>query len=289
MGDVPGCPLCGAILQPWFQKLGRDVFRCPSCRHITVPSGVAIGEDGLSIYESEQPIFERDGNLEYYLDDSNMLAARTKASFVRQFCPNRGRLLDIGASYGHFLATIAPTHEAYGLELNRNAVAWGTERFAVRALVGSIYEPPADLPSSFDAISCWDVIEHLERPQLALIKCRELLAKGGWLFLSTPDAGSVVARLMGRHWHYLDPVQHINLFSRQNLIGVLEGMGFTIRGCQYFRHHYRVSYVINRLSYLAQGTALVPLVQLLGLLAAPIKPTRVPVKLWDVMGIAAQL
>jgi len=281
------CPVCRAALQPWFEKLGREVYRCPACRHVSVPAGLALADDGLSIYESERPIFEMDGNIEYYLDDGNMLAARAKAAFVREFSP-KGRLLDVGSSYGHFLAAIGSAHDAYGLELNRGAVSWSIDRFGVASRAGSIYEMPADLPATFDVITCWDVIEHLAHPELALARLRDRLKAGGWLFLSTPDAGSLVARLMGRHWHYMDPVQHINLFSRSNLSRVLQEAGFAIRACRYFGHPYRVSYVLNRLSYLARETPVAPAIRLLASAAGPLKRIRISLKLWDVMGIAAQ-
>jgi SAM-dependent methyltransferase len=283
------CPVCGAIPRPWFEKLGRKVHRCPACHHVSVPAGLALADDGLSIYESERPIFEMDGNIEYYLDDGNMLAAQAKAAFVREYCPERGRLLDVGSSYGHFLAAIGSAHEAYGLELNRRVVCWSIDHFGVASRVGSIYEMPSELPGSFDLITCWDVIEHLEHPQLALDRIRERLKPGGWLFLSTPDAGSIVARLMGRHWHYMDPVQHINLFSRSNLSRALLGAGFTIRNCRYLGHPYRVSYVLNRLSYLARETPAGAAIRLLTSVAGPLKRVRVSLKLWDVMGVAAQL
>lgn len=283
------CPVCGQRLAPWFEKLGRRVYVCPSCHHIRVPAGVALSDDGVSIYESEQPIFERDGNAEYYLDDANLEAARAKARFVQEWCPESRKLLDVGASYGHFLSAISGTQDAQGIEVSPAAVAWSVKNLGVRSCLGSVYDIPPQLPDAFDVITCWDVIEHLEQPRRALEACRNRLKPRGWLFLSTPDAGSVVARMMGRHWHYMDPIQHINLFSQANLKRVLEEVGFQVRTIRYFGHEYRVSYVASRLTYLSRGSLLGPAVRVASLLAQPLGRARINLRLWDVMGIAAQL
>ena len=285
---APPCPLCGATLDRGFVKLDRRVHTCPSCRHITVPAGVVVGPDGLSIYESDDSVFQQDGNIEYYLDAANALAAEDKAAFVTRICPERGRLLDVGASYGHFLAAASRDHDAWGLELNRAAVEWSTRTLGVRNQVGSLYEPPSSLPTPFDMITSWDVIEHLDEPRRALEACRGLLKPGGWLFLSTPDAGSLVARAMGRHWHYLDPLQHVNLFSRRNLGRLLEETGFTPRSWVYFGHRYRVSYVFNRLAYLTRESALRHAVRAAAWLGRPCGGMRVTIKMWDVIGVAAR-
>jgi SAM-dependent methyltransferase len=99
-------------------------------------------------------------------------------------------------------------------------------------------------------VTSWDVLEHLADPLAALERLRRLLRPGGRLFLSTPDAGSLTARLMGRRWHYLDPVQHITVFSRDNLRRALERAGFSVVRMGVLGHRYRVGYVFDRLRYL---------------------------------------
>jgi methyltransferase family protein len=107
------------------------------------------------------------------------------------------------------------------------------------------------------------------------------------VFLSTPDAGSAAARVMGRRWHYLDPVQHIVLFGRESLARVLERAGFEPVAWRSFGHHYRLRYVFDRLRYLHRGpigwAAAVG-----GALAAPVRDRPVYVRLGDVLGVAAR-
>ena len=236
--------------------------------------------DGSSIYESGDSIFEADGNADYYLDDTNAAAARAKLDFVARFCPAGKRLLDVGASFGHFLAAAQTRYQAAGIEVSPAAVAWARSTFNVSIDVGSVYDAAArTVGARYDAVTCWDVIEHLEDPAAAIDQIRECLVPGGLLFLSTPDAGSIVARVMGSRWHYLDPVQHLNLFSHANLVRLLSAHRFALVDSRYFGRGYRLSYIVNRLRYLATGRA-----------ASPIRALNVsvPIKLWDVAGFVFQ-
>jgi hypothetical protein len=117
---------------------------------------------------------------------------------------------------------------------------------------------------------------------------RERLKPGGRLFLSTPDAGALVARLMGRRWHYLDPVQHINVFSRANLAKMLEDEGFAIEATRTFGRYYRLRYILNRLRYLHKGGATGKVVDAALWATRPAASLQIPIKLGDVMGIAAR-
>jgi SAM-dependent methyltransferase len=47
----------------------------------------------------------------------------------------------------------------------------------------------------FDAICCFEVLEHIESPRMALRECKKLLKPGGMLFVSTPDASGVYSRI----------------------------------------------------------------------------------------------
>jgi SAM-dependent methyltransferase len=269
-------------VEPWCRKLEREVFRCGVCGHISVPAGLVRDANGTSIYEQDDTIFSADGNADYYFDETNAEAAREKLAFVARHAKPDGRLLDVGASFGHFLAEARNGFEARGVEVSPSAVAWARKTFGVEVDIGSIYQLGQ---GRYDVITCWDVIEHLEDPAAAIDELRGHLNNSGFLFLSTPDAGSMAARLLGSRWYYLDPIQHLNLFSRSNLVRLLSGRGFRLVGARYFGRSYRVNYIANRLRYLAfggsNGHGTAPL-------RVPFGQLAIPIKLWDVMGLALE-
>jgi SAM-dependent methyltransferase len=280
--------LCGAAAPPWFVKARRTIARCPSCRVVFVPEGLARTASGATVYEVDTPVFLADGNEEYYLDDeSNLASARDKVGWVRGFVGDGARVLDVGSGFGHFLAAASAHFAAEGLELGPLAVERARARFGVSCVVGSVYAMPEAVRGPFEAVTAWDFIEHVPDPVAALAAMARMLRPGGHVFLSTPDARSAAARVLGRHWHYLDPVQHIVLFGRETLGRALEGAGFEPVAWRSFGHHYRLRYVFDRLRYLHQG----PLgwtATLARALAMPILDRPIYVRLHDVLGVAAR-
>ncbi len=156
--------------------------------------------------------------------------------------------------------------------------------------MGLVYRLPSSVAGPFDAVTAWDVIEHLDDPRAALAAVRERLRPGGWLFVSSPDAGSLVGRALGRHWHYIDPEQHLHLLSMRNLGRLLAESGFDVRAMGHLGHGYKVRYVLNRLAHLGNGSRTG---RMLGRTAAGLPEVlarrRVHIKLWDVMFVAACL
>lgn len=82
-------------------------------------------------------------------------------------------------------------------------------------------------PDSYDAIVCADVLEHTRHPDRVLQQCRELLATGGRVLLSIPNAGyaGLVAELMAGEFRYrpeglLDET-HLRFFTRRSLLRFL--------------------------------------------------------------------
>jgi 2-polyprenyl-3-methyl-5-hydroxy-6-metoxy-1,4-benzoquinol methylase len=282
------CLACGRRGALWTTKAGRDVWRCALCRLVWVPEGLVVGEGGATIYEGETPIFLRDGNEQYYLDETNLISCRQKVGWIAEHVRPGARLLDAGANFGHFLSVARDRYDAVGVELSRAAVEWGREHFGVNNHAASIYALPPDLVGPYDAVTLFDVIEHVPQPRAALEALRRVLVSGGLLFLSTPDAGSRAARAMGTRWHYLDPVQHIVLFNRANLTRMLEATGFEVLGVRAFGHHYRVGYVLDRLSYLHDRGLLGRATSLARVVGAPAAKRTIYVNLGDVMGIVAR-
>jgi hypothetical protein len=74
----------------------------------------------------------------------------------------------------------------------------------------------------------WDTIEHVPSPDRFVAKAFELLRPGGYLFMTTGDIDSVVARLQGPRWRQIHPPTHLSYFSRRTLTRMLERAGFEV-------------------------------------------------------------
>ncbi len=282
------CDVCGTGGRLWFARGSRHLLRCSSCRFSWVPEGILLTPTGVSIYEDDTgELFE--SQADYYYDDSAVDAAGDKVAWVARFLDNGASLLDAGANIGLFVAEARGRFNAVGIEPSPVAVRRAADRAPGAVVAGSIYDEQLPFAHRFQAITLFDVIEHLDAPRRAMDRCRQLLTPGGLLFLTTPDSGSPVARLLGKNWYYLDLDQHISIFSRSTLSRMLVGAGFTIVDHRTFGRRYRTSYIRQRLLELGKGNAMMRLSAVMAAPLAVVPNARIPINLGDVMGIAARV
>jgi SAM-dependent methyltransferase len=99
-------------------------------------------------------------------------------------------VLDLGCGAGSFL-DIAREHglQTAGIELSANSAKAAADS-GHHVHVGSILDAfPSDL-RGFEAVTMWDVLEHLAEPRTALERAREAVRPGGRLLLVSPMMGS---------------------------------------------------------------------------------------------------
>ncbi len=115
-----------------------------------------------------------------------------------------------------------------GIDINPHAVQTASRRgLDVRLGDLSDLEFPA---KSFDAVTIWEVIEHLTNPKRTIEEIRHLLRPGGYLFLSTPNGDSLQARFWRKYWAGWDAPRHLQVFTPQVLCHLLEENGFVLKG-----------------------------------------------------------
>ena len=83
------------------------------------------------------------------------------------------------------------------------------------------------------AITCWQVIEHLNNPTRFLGLCRQHLEDGGLLTLSTVNRDSVQAKCFGGNWLHLDPPRHIWIGTLRSVIQLVRDSGFRVEKIRY--------------------------------------------------------
>jgi 2-polyprenyl-3-methyl-5-hydroxy-6-metoxy-1,4-benzoquinol methylase len=122
------------------------------------------------------------------------------------------RYLDVGCSTGFVVeAARAAGWNATGIDLNPSAIAFGAARgLDLRALA---LEDAGFESGSFDAISLFDVLEHLLDPVRTVRACASLLRPGGILFLYVPNYDSASRLLMGKDAHFIWPTHHLNYYT----------------------------------------------------------------------------
>jgi SAM-dependent methyltransferase len=152
---------------------------------------------------------------------------RTFRDRLRDLPGKPGTLLDVGAATGFFVEQAkAAGWDARGVEPSTWAAEYARNELGADVQTGTL-ESLNVADGSFDVITLWEVIEHLPHPEATLAEIRRILRAGGVLVLSTPDAGSLAARLSGRRWLGWRKVpEHLFFFDRVNLDRLLQKSGF---------------------------------------------------------------
>jgi SAM-dependent methyltransferase len=147
---------------------------------------------------------------------------------LERWRPERGRLLEVGASYGHSLALArARGWQVAGVELSPTAAQYAREHFALDVASCDLLDAPFE-PTSFDAAMLWHVLEHTHNPQAQLERLRALLRPGGVLGLRVPNLASFGARVARRSWAWMSPPAHLWYFSPATLPRLLVACGFEV-------------------------------------------------------------
>lgn len=153
---------------------------------------------------------------------------RQMIAFLQSQHPG-GQILDVGCGAGSRTALLARAGLAVmGLEPYAAAAEQARERYGLSIHEGDLQHH--DLPpGTFDAVTMFDVLEHLESPAEDLIAARQLLRPGGHLLVKVPHAGAWQARVLGSKWYPFEP-RHLQMFTAGALRGALTACGY--RNCR---------------------------------------------------------
>lgn len=130
------------------------------------------------------------------------------------------RALEIGSKDGSFLKLIGEDGwKAVGMDPNAAYGKLAREVHGVEIRPG-YFEQGTFPPASFDLVSSFLVIEHIQNPNQALTAVRDVLAPGGLLYLETPNLHCLQRRQLA--------TGHVVLYSLATLTQVLERNGFDV-------------------------------------------------------------
>jgi 2-polyprenyl-3-methyl-5-hydroxy-6-metoxy-1,4-benzoquinol methylase len=268
-------------------RISAQAFRCTSEQHGDFTNIVQCESCGL-LYENprepeeqieaqyeqvEDPVYEREQEGRF------RTFTKTLESLERLARP--GKLLDVGCYLGLFLDVArARGWQSYGVEPS----SWAARRASEKR--HEVINAPlrrANLPSqTFDAVTLWDVIEHLHDPLGQVREIYRLLKPGGVFGLSTMDAGSLFARLTGRRWPWFMRM-HLYYFTRQTLTRLLQQAGFEVLVVEAHKRVVSVRYLLEKV--FAQLGPLAPLGRFAG---RPFGKVYATVDLGDIVNVFAR-
>ncbi len=141
--------------------------------------------------------------------------------------PTLNQALDVGTGDGAFLERLLEKKftSVQGVEPSLAPIA--KSKSHIKPLIRQGLFAASDYQSnSFDLISCFQTIEHVDDPLMLCQSVFQLLKPGGILFMVAHNTRSMSAKILGMKSPIFD-IEHLQLFSPASMKYLLEKIGFS--------------------------------------------------------------
>ena len=183
------------------------ILRCREC-------GFGFSEYRPSDDELASLYQEMDTHVYEAEREGRKATAQAHLNIVQRYVEHTGRLLDVGCASGLFLQyAMKAGWEVAGVEPSKTLYAQARDNLGPAPLIHCSPLQSASFPaSSFDVITLWDVLEHVNDHIAFLRLCASLLRPHGRVFANVPNLDSVQSRVLGSHWPLL-LAEYLNYFT----------------------------------------------------------------------------
>jgi len=205
--DNFSCPVCkNKMLKEIFDFDSYSVVRCLDCKlefNLDFPPrGTKENSFSEEYYRDVQKEAFAMQEKNYLLDPS-LVIYKSGLNKIENFTSGR-RLLDVGAGLGAFMKLASDFGwKVEGVEISPFASEFIRKRYGFKISSKDLLSA-AYTESSFDAITFWDVIEHVETPKESLKKAYDLLKPEGILLVATDNYNSLLS-FLARALYFFGP------------------------------------------------------------------------------------
>lgn len=232
------CPWCGKPSEKRYLHLKDyflsqeefEIMECENCGLLFTtprPAPEVIGkyyqsEDYYSHQENKKGLVPR------IYEWVKTLNIKNKVKMAVEGLP-KGRLLDIGCGVGNFIFKVKQKGwEVVGIEPSDDAKDIAEKRLGFRPMAPSESNTLND--ASFDVITLWHVLEHVDDLKTQTSEIQRLLKPGGRLVIALPNFQSFDCQYFKEKWAAWDVPRHLNHFAPETLKNLMNSSGFAYRG-----------------------------------------------------------
>lgn len=135
------------------------------------------------------------------------------------------KLLDVGCGIGYFLEVAKERGwEVYGTEYTDRAIEI-CEGKGITMQQGKL-DPSKFEAESFDIITSFEVLEHINNPIEEINNFYQLLRKGGLVYLTTPNFNSLLRYRLKERYDVITYPEHLSYFTPSTLKKLFTQCGF---------------------------------------------------------------
>jgi 2-polyprenyl-3-methyl-5-hydroxy-6-metoxy-1,4-benzoquinol methylase len=135
------------------------------------------------------------------------------------------RILDIGCGIGYFLEVAKKRGwEVYGTEFTAKAIEICEEK-GIKMHQGALN--PENYPTDFfDIITSFEVIEHINTPQIEIKNIHKILRKEGYFYVTTPNFNSLLRYHLKGKYNVIGWPEHLSYYTPKTINFLLTNNGF---------------------------------------------------------------
>lgn len=195
------CTTCdSAAINRYLNSDVGEILQCASCKAVFLsperreaPAESLYGQD---YFTEREAYFFHDGVVDGSGSESPHVADfRAGLELVEAQVGRKGSLLDVGCATGSFLSVARERGwQCRGVEVSAFAAAEARRSTGCDIFCGKLEDAPFE-EASFDAITMWDLLEHLPVPLQGLENALRLLKPSGVLLVNTPNENSLIRRV----------------------------------------------------------------------------------------------
>jgi len=227
------------------------IIECPNgCKSNLMPSGISVTEGELnecsicgqlvsacskSHYENSNLMWNKEEGT-WPSIHSSMRFTKRKTRDINNLAKLLGKnyskihILDVSCSNGSFVSLANSLGlRSEGVDPSENAIANGLKK-GLKLHTGFLYEV-AFPDNSFDAITLYEVIEHVSDSSSLFKECARILRPNGILLVGTGNVDSWTRRIKKHNWDFFNMEKHgghINFFSPKSLSILAPSIGFIV-------------------------------------------------------------
>ena len=136
-----------------------------------------------------------------------------------------GRIIDIGCGVGGFLIEAQKRGwEVHGTEYTDKAIEI-CEANNIKMKQGAL-KPDWYAPDSFDIVTSFEVIEHINNPIEEVQNIRKILRPGGLFYFTTPNFNAIERLYLKADYNVIEYPEHLSYYTKSTIHYLLSRNGF---------------------------------------------------------------
>lgn len=216
-----------------------SIFQCRDCK-LAFSSNLQKKINPNKLYKNYYKNEILTGRFKYGLENVIKLFRFFRAFKILTISPKTKKIIDIGSGRGYMLYFLKKYYRytlTIGTQLDQKAYLFSKKNLKLNIFQKDFLGIPFK-NETFDIVTMFHVLEHLQQPEQYLKKIYRVLNRRGKIVIEVPNYNSWTRLLTKQFWLGLDLKYHLNFFTASSLTKMLNRYHFKVLNIHTFSLEY---------------------------------------------------